>query len=916
MIQRIYCCSLCVVFISLSVSVHGAEYGGGSGMADDPYRISLPVHLYQLHDSPGDYDKHFVLTDDVDMSGQHYTTAVIAPDTILGGSFDGPRFTGTFDGNSHSILNLNIAGKTGGNFLGLFGCIDGDGLVKDLAMENAAIAGGDGSHRAGCLVGMLGGSLQGGEIKNSHSSGSVMGPDQGVSFYFGGLVGNNYTGSIINSGSTASVYGKHYIGGLVGLNGSALLKQCRASGSVSGVGNIGGLVGGTNHISGRIISCYAEGDVVGRGSDPVGGLIGGCHSMLINCYSTGRVTSDSALRVGGLLGQNEGIVSNCFWNVQTSGLATSAGGEGITTAEMMQSETFFSWHGFEWILDEGRDFPRLAWEEADGIMFPFDPQAPGSGTASDPYRISNAQQIQWLGRTAAVWDKHFHVESDIELGHMDASDLAICFAGVFDGQGHIISGLTIHSNIDHLGLFRTLFKPGQIRNLHLEGVRITGDASSHNRCVGALVGSDYAGTIADCSVTGSVNGFRVVGGLIGSGEGGTIYACSADVSVTGRPGESEHHGGLVGYIQAGAHLSNCYAIGDITGYRSTGGLVGRTGSTVLLDRCFAIGSVNGYSACGGLVGSNGRESAIINDCYARGSVTAQRGVGGLAGVNSGTITNCYSTGPVSGSQYVGGLIGRNFEHVLTSFWDMETSGIISGGDGTAKTTSQMRTMTTFTDAGWDFETPIWIMEDGVGYPFLKWQNNAPIAVAGDDAVVYAGPGGVAVVALNGLGSSDPDGHELSYRWLLDGAEIAVGAGPLVELPVGEHLVELVVSDGWDETSDTVVVEVVAPIETSVRVIPRVITRKSRGRNVLAIMQLPEGMESSDIDDGYGVVFEPGDVQARLWRVLVDDDEAILFAMFDRDKVIDALGGEEDVQMNVICRLVSGRYLYGTQAEGH
>jgi len=189
-------------------------------------------------------------------------------------------------------------------------------------------------------------------------------------------------------------------------------------------------------------------------------------------------------------------------------------------------------------------------------------------------------------------------------------------------------------------------------------------------------------------------------------------------------------------------------------------------------------------------------------------------------------------------------------------------------------------------------------------------NVAPVADAGEDATVYAWIDGVAEVALDGSASSDDNGDELSYRWLLDGAEITVGVSPLIELPVGEHLVELVVSDGWDEASDTVVVEVVGPIETSVRVVPRAINRKTRGRTVLAVMQLPEGVDGNEIDKGYGVVFEPGGVQARLWRVLVGKGEGSLFAMFDRDKIIDALDDEGNAQVNVVCRLVSGRYLYG------
>jgi hypothetical protein len=72
------------------------------------------------------------------------------------------------------------------------------------------------------------------------------------------------------------------------------------------------------------------------------------------------------------------------------------------------------------------------------------------------------------------------------------------------------------------------------------------------------------------------------------------------------------------------------------------------------------------------------------------------------------------------------LVGNNNSSVNNSFWDTETSGQATSAGGTGKTTAEMQTESTFTDAGWDFTT-VWDIEDyfGINYPFLRWQDSAP-----------------------------------------------------------------------------------------------------------------------------------------------------------------------------------------------
>ena len=267
-----------------------AQYSGGSGTAGDPYQIATAADLIALGETPDDYDKHFILTADIDLDPnlpgrKIFDRAVIAPDRdrVLGG-FNGTSFTGTFDGNGHTISHLTIAGRA---YLGLFGLLAEGGEVSELGLEAVDV--------------------------------------NGIRDYVGGYCTYRYVGSLVgyNCGSITASY---------------------SAGSVSGTSDVGGLVGEN------------------------GGSIA-------TSYSTGTVTGDAD--VGGLVGDNRGSVTSSFWDMQTSGIAGSDGGIGLTTAEMQTAGTFLEagWdfvgetaNGMEdiwWIL-EGQDYPRLWWEAAGG----------------------------------------------------------------------------------------------------------------------------------------------------------------------------------------------------------------------------------------------------------------------------------------------------------------------------------------------------------------------------------------------------------------------------------------------------------------------------------------------------------------------------------------------------------------------
>lgn len=226
------------------------------------------------------------------------------------------------------------------------------------------------------------------------------------------------------------------------------------------------------------------------------------------------------------------------------------------------------------------------------------------------------------------------------------------YTGIFDGNGHTITGLTVTGSDQYAGLFGRIGSGGTVKNVVLEGVQITSDNSLGS--VGGVAGYSY-GNIEYCSVSGSVSvsGISDVGGVVGYQVGGSITGCSSSATVKG----TQRAGGMAGVTNSGASLTGCYATGDVTvendgtNNSHAGGVVGYNGGGTL-TACYATGSVTGSGSgtiyVGGVTGSN--NLGILTACYhAKGTVNGPAGTtGGVAGRNfkdsmfgGGIITACY-----------------------------------------------------------------------------------------------------------------------------------------------------------------------------------------------------------------------------------------------------------------------------------
>ncbi len=232
-------------------------------------------------------------------------------DLSLSGSFTPLSFNGNFQGLGHTISGLTVSGS-GNNGIGLFSALGANASVANLNISGASVTLSSGNN-----VGILAGT-NGGSVYNTHVGGTVTASSFN-STYIGGLIGSNSTtGSIIASGSSATVGGGGYTGGLVGQNNGAITASY-ATGAVSipnDSGQAGGLVG-SNSTTGTIASSYATGAVNGSSTgfdNKLGGLVGKNDNTITSSYASGTVSpGPSAEWVGGLVG----------WNSAGSSITTS-----------------------------------------------------------------------------------------------------------------------------------------------------------------------------------------------------------------------------------------------------------------------------------------------------------------------------------------------------------------------------------------------------------------------------------------------------------------------------------------------------------------------------------------------------------------------------------------------------------------
>lgn len=329
----------------------------------------------------------------------------------------------------------------------------------------------------------------------------------------------------------------------------------------------------------------------------------------------------------------------------------------------------------------------------------------GSGTSNDPFVIHDLNDLQLVGSGSPYFAYlYYELANDIDAtptatwnwsagrGVYEGLDpIGGDFSGNFDGKYYTIDGVHVNRATSYGGLFKYI-TTGAVKNIFISNADITIIVTGNDvPCyAGVLVGRLNSGDVECAIVDGTVSG-----------------TCTDTLPTT-------------------------YA------YNSVGGLIGHNWGSATVKKCAANASVEAHSyihaTCrvGGLIGF--ASGCAVQDCYARGSVIANGhntsrtplAAGLIAFAAGGSRYRCYSTGAVSATggynPTKGGLLAyQQYETTYNSFWDTETSGMATSDGGTGKTTAEMKTVSTFTDAGWDFSS-VWGLRtlENDGYPYLKY----------------------------------------------------------------------------------------------------------------------------------------------------------------------------------------------------
>jgi hypothetical protein len=701
-----------IIFLLFS-TVGWAKYSGGTGEPNNPYRIATPNDLNSIGLDANDWDKHFLMINDIDLSGYSGNQF----NTI--GMYDTAPFSGVFDGNGYTVNGFNYEDPSGDN-VGLFSYVSGDSAcIKNLGLLSPNV---HGSENVGVLAGRAGE----GRIYNCYvSQGTVQGNER-----VGVLIGLNNGSEIACCYSSGSALAQdNSAGGLIGACGSGVISHCYSTASAESFNAIGGLVGDSGSTSPSYENCYAAGPVIATSGGTGGGLLDAILARIPGVY-------------------------NCFWDYQTTGQNSSVGGGTKLSTAQMQDANNFQAQGWDFVGPS--DGPSDLWAMPDIPGYPVLwlqleplPELPvfsgGSGQADDPYIISSASQLRSIGYNPRLMKAHFKLDDDVNLAGEPFNTIArgrpsteyFAYKGIFDGNNNTISNLSCPLDKNwQRGLFGVVFgEAAKIKNLILTNVDV--NAPSWDT-IGALACLLRLGSIENCRIENThVRGKDFVGGLIGVNSQGRVYQCHGrELNISG----INAVGGLVcRNWPEGSEIVSCSAEGNVSADEGAAGLVVSNYKALVANSYADVNvSCSVWFAAGFAFDNWG---GTITNCYTQGRVSCPSVVGGMIGAvySDGNTFNCYTSSQVDGNEYTGGFAGvHNSGKYSGCFWDSDVNpdvnsvGIIEDGNDAgiyALSTADLQSLGTFTSAGWDFvgETvngyrDTWRMcEDGIDSPKLSWE---------------------------------------------------------------------------------------------------------------------------------------------------------------------------------------------------
>ena len=493
-----------------------------------------------------------------------------------------------------------------------------------------------------------------------------------------GLVGeSNYT-NINDCHVSGNIFGT---GGLIGDNNYSVISKCSFSGeltsSLSSPG-IGGLIGTNNYST--VTLCYSNANI--KGTSRLGGLIGRNWGFCIinNCYATGNIINDSNYTyLGGLIAIITGdtkysIVQNCYSSCSVPAGTYSGGLIGF---------------------DRGGVIINSFWDtDVSGLDSSF------GGKGFSTSLMKNPSTFAHFAWDQSIWYMDYNKNDGYPYLYWQ------------NPSGTPLPDGIIEKPANGIGSVESPYEISTFKNLYW----ITSDINNFNKYYIQTENIDAAQT----SELIEEGGWMPIGNEItpftGSynGKGHTID----NLFIARSDGNWQ---GFFGYAESANIDSIGIANSNIVASDYVGALMGENNSS-LVNCCFSTGTISGQEYVGGLIGYN--SFSTVKNTYSLNNVSGSDMVGGLVGRNySATIVKSYSAGKITGLTNTGGLVGKKSSSTVDDcFWDIDSSGMKTSAAGLGKTSSEMKTNTTFLDAGWDDSTWFIDADFNNGYPYLAWQN--------------------------------------------------------------------------------------------------------------------------------------------------------------------------------------------------
>ena len=523
----------------------------------------------------------------------------------------GGRFAGNFDGQGYTVSGLYNGDAKNAGFIGR---VKGGNTIQNLNIVNSyfKVTGGDGDAGVGTVIGLVDPSWAAvtTTIKNVHVESTVT--MTGTANGAGGLIGKcaNHSGA------------------------SLVIENCSVNSSINAGSGIGGLIGriNTGAVSATISDCLVVADINASKADTTAGLIGYYHSDEVdNAQISNTLVSVRGENVQAVVLSHWGdskltltldnvkYDSNRWNGSKWRDVYTSAGDlfvrnynaetdlVGMTTAEFAGIKVFDYWTAVK------GDYPTPPAVSGPDTYNGYTSTA--YVTNGDTITIYTAEQL--MGIAKAISDgntfsgKTIKLNRDIVINKGDVSTWTSPyewtafsntwdnrFAGNFDGQGHVISGI-YSKHAAAAGLFG----------------RTTGGNTVQNV---SIVNSYFESTGSGDTGVGAIFGFADAGG-------GALTATIKNVHV------------------------EATIVGSSSNVHSTGGLVGRfhasDGMSVVIENCSFNGTITSAgNKVGGLIGGLSATNLSITNCSVNANITAQKTAGGLVGralkVDNTTISDC------------------------------------------------------------------------------------------------------------------------------------------------------------------------------------------------------------------------------------------------------------------------------------